>query len=188
MALLSREWLVACGTWFVPILAAALVCVPRPAAPQGTVENDVKAAYLFNFTKFVRWPVAADVSNEFRICVVGDQAFAASLDAIIKGESADGRPLVRHEPASVDTARGCQILFIGREASPREARLLPALRDLPVLTVGDAPTFLAQGGAIRFVRTGDRLRFDVNIAAAARARLDISSKLLRVARKVEGTP
>jgi hypothetical protein len=170
------------------VLAAAIACLPRPALSQGTVEDDVKAAYLFNFTKFVRWPAVAEVSNDFRICVVGDQAFAASLDAIIKGESADGRALVRLEPASVDAARGCQILFIGRGASERGARLLSALRDLPILTVGDAPTFLAQGGAIRFVRTGDRLRFDVNIAAAVRARLEISSKLLRVARKVEGMP
>lgn len=185
MALLSR------GSRRAIVVAAtvgAILCAPRPAASQRTVENDVKAAYLFNFTKFVRWPADVDLTSEFRICIVGDRAFAVSLDAIIKGESAAGRPLVRVEPASVDAARGCHILFIGKVAAGHGARLLAAVRELPVLTVGDAPTFLEQGGAIRFVRTGDRLRFDINTRAAARARLEISSKLLRVARDVGGTP
>lgn len=183
MALLSRGSRRA----LVAAVFAVLVVLPRPAAAQRTVENDVKAAYLFNFTKFVRWPADGAAADQFRICVVGDQAFAISLDAIIKGESAAGRPLVRVEPGSVDAARDCQILFIGKDAREHGARLLAAVRELPVLTVGDAPTFLDQGGAIRFVRAGERLRFDVNTGAAARAGLEISSKLLRVARDVGGT-
>jgi YfiR/HmsC-like len=162
--------------------AAAALCVTAPVAAQEATENQVKAAYLFNFTKFVRWPAAAAAPDRFNICVIGDQPFAASLDTIIQGESVDGRPLVRLEPDSIDAARGCQILFIGSGARAHGARYLDAVRDAPVLTVGDTSTFLDQGGTIRFVRTGDRLRFDVNLPAASRAGLEISSKLLRVAR------
>lgn len=167
---------------FAAIGIAAVLCTVPPAAAQEATENQVKAAYLFNFTKFVRWPAAATAPDQFRICVIGDQSFAASLDTIIKGEAVDGRPLVRLEPRSIEAARSCQILFIGSGARERGARYLDAVRNAPVLTVGDTSTFLHEGGTIRFVRTGDRLRFDVNLPAANRAGLEISSKLLRVAR------
>ena len=170
---------------YTAVLAAGL-CVGLTAAPQESIERAVKAAYLFNFTKFVRWPAGVGASDQFRLCVVGDHRFAAALDDIIKGESADGRPLVRLEPTSIETARGCQILFVGSETPEHGRQLLGAVRDLPVLTVGEAPTFLEQGGTIRFVVADDRVRFDVSLPAASRAGVEISSKLLRVARRVDG--
>lgn len=171
------------GGAIIAAAVAAISCVTVRAESQPTTEHDVKARYLFNFTKFVRWPDGATASPPFRICVIGDRRFAEAVDAVIAGESAYGQPLVRTEPESAEAARSCQILFIGN-AMEGGRRMLVSVRDLPVLTVGESPTFFMDGGAIRFVAEKDRLRFDVNVPAAQRAGLEISSKLLRVAREL----
>jgi hypothetical protein len=92
--------------------------------------------------------------------------------------------VVRVVPETVAETRSCQILFVSRSEGEQAQRLLDAVRDNPVLAVGDAPDFLARGGAIVFVRDGDRVRFDVNMEEARRSQLTISSRLLRVARRV----
>ena len=163
----------------------AALFAPAPSAAQDSLENGVKAAYLYNFTKFVVWP-ADKLGGRFTICVVGDPMFAASLDEIIKGEFSHDRPLVRLDPE--EDPRPCQILYVGRSEAERGRRLLAASRQLPVLTVSDAPTFMDEGGAVTFVRDGTRLRFDINMPATDRAGLKVSSKLLRVARVVKGGP
>jgi hypothetical protein len=173
----------------LPLLAVvttAALSFSGQAAGQQTIEKDVKAAYLYNFAKFVEWPEPANTSNRFQICVVGDPAFATALDGIINGETTGGRPFVRVEPASPGAARDCQILFIGGQARDQGTPLIDAVRRLPVLTVGEAPGFLEQGGTIRFVTEAGRVRFDISPAAADRAGLKISSKLLRVARSLWG--
>ena len=168
-------------------VAACLLATVPGAVPAGvaqdSLERDVKAAYLFNFTKFVQWPAEARVSDEFRLCVVADPRFAAALEAIIRGESADGRPLVKLEPDTADAARTCQILYIGDGAAGGR-QLLAELRDLPILTVGETSGFLERGGIIRFATVEGRVRFDISMPAYRRAGLDVSSKLLRVARGV----
>ena len=153
---------------------------------QETLENDVKAAFLYNFTKFVEWPQSGGRGNEpFRICVLADPVFVRTVDRIIEGESIQGRRLVRTEPQTVDDARACNILYVGRSEAERGARMMSAVRQLPVLTVGDTPKFVDQGGAIGFVLENDRVRFDVSAPAVDRAGLKVSSKLLRVARNVK---
>lgn len=165
------------------ILAAALGF--GALRPQETLENDVKAAFLYNFTKFIEWPDAAARSAEpFRLCVLADPDFVRAVDRIIEGESVQGRPLRRVEPHTPEDARTCAILFIGSGNSERGARLLPAIRHFPVLTVGDFAGFVEQGGAIGFVRENNRVRFDVSPPSAERSGLKVSSKLLRVARHV----
>ena len=168
------------------VLLAAAMLVGGRASAQESIEKDVKAAYLYNFAKFVEWPDAANTSKEFRICVVGDPAFAMALDRIIVGENAAGRQLVRADAASPDAARACQILYIGRQLSDGGDLLLGAVRRSPVLTVGESSTFLDRGGVIRFVTVDGRVRFDINPAAADLAGVRISSKLLRVARSLKG--
>jgi hypothetical protein len=183
MALLSQAR--RCGV-IAAMLVAGTLLVSLPAAAQGTIENEVKAAYLFHFTKFVRWPAASNPADPFRLCVAGDPDFAAALDAVIAGESADGRPLVRLDGNSAETARTCQILYIGPHSPDGGRALLAAVRGQPVLTVGNAPGFSEQEGMIHFVVSEGRVRFDVNLAAAQRAGLQVSSKLLRVARRRTG--
>jgi hypothetical protein len=157
------------------------------AATTQVSEVDVKAAFLFNFTRFVEWPDApAQPSAPFRMCVVADAATTAVIEKTMQGEHVNGRPSQTTVPASPDEVRACHILFVGRSESGRVAPLLAAVRDRPVLTVSDAERFTSRGGMIAFVREDDRVRFDVNLGVAKRSGLSLSSRLLRVARNVEG--
>jgi YfiR/HmsC-like len=176
------------GSPLLPLLIVALlaVCQVRGSA-QATLENDIKATFLYNFTKFVEWPSPPPgPSGPFRLCVVADPEFTRAVDRTVAGESVDGRPLERVEPQSVDDVRSCAILYVGAAHLTRAARLLAAARQLPVLTVGEGPQFLQQGGAIGFVLENNRVRFDISASAVQQSGLKASSKLLRVARSVEG--
>lgn len=168
----------------VALLMTAALAATADAPLQDTIEDEVKAAFLFNFTKFVSWPAAARPGEPFQICVAGSPAFHAAVEATIAGETADGRPLVMIVPSSVDEARTCQILYVGGEEGERGARLLAGVVDRPVLTVGEGERFIRQGGAIAFAREGNRVRFDIRLPAVNRAGLMVSSKLIRVARTI----
>jgi hypothetical protein len=166
------------------MLAVVLAALPF-VQPDDTRESEVKAAYLYNFAKYISWSARTPAATDsFKICVLADRSFQAHLDEIISGEVIEGLPVVRVVPASVSETRACHILFVSRAEGERAQRLVDAVRDDPVLTVGDAPDFLSRGGAIAFVRDGARLRFDVNMEEARRSRLVVSSRLLRVARRV----
>jgi len=167
----------------------AAVCLGWPVlAAQQALETDVKAAFLYNFTKFVDWPRPPADAEPFRLCVVSDDALMQSLERTIEGESVNGRPLKSLVPRTPAEARTCQMLFVGHAEGEREARLLSAVRDLPVLTVSDTNDFAVRGGGIEFVRENSRLRFDVNLPGAERAGIKISSRLLKVARRVHESP
>jgi hypothetical protein len=169
------------------VLAAfAAAGVGRPAAAQDPLEHEVRAAFVYNFAKFIEWPGAALAPDAFRICVVGDDRFARALDPTIAGESVQGRPMIRVDPPAPDAVSECQILYVGRQEPARASRALAAARKGHTLTVGDPPNFLQEGGAVRFLLEGGRVRFDVNLDAVEQAGLSMSSKLLRVARRVEG--
>jgi len=171
--------------WAAGLLAAWLL-VPGPARAEqrtATAEDDIKAAFLFNFTKFIAWPAAAQAES-FQICTLAEPAFNAAVDRALAGESADGRPIVRVSPATPEAARACHILFLGGVESQRAERWLAAVRGAPVLVVGESRAAWDRGAQINFVLDENRVRFDVNADAASGAGLTISSKLLRVARKV----
>jgi hypothetical protein len=181
----SRGGVVCCCVAATVSLLA--LCLSTTVLAQEALENDVKAAFLYNFTKFVEWPTSpAQNSEPFRICVVADDEFVRSVDRIIEGETVLGRRLVRTIPQSTQDARACAILYVSRATGERGTRLTSAVRDVPVLTVGDSPRFLEQGGAIGFVVENSRVRFDVSASSIQRAGLKVSSKLLRVARSVDG--
>jgi hypothetical protein len=166
------------------VCLAGRVQAQAPAA----AEEDIKAAFLYNFAKYVSWPAKALRDRNFRICVAADPAFARRVDAIIDGETLDGRAVIRPAvPPLQNLGRTCQILFVGAGESSRAAELLAAVRESPVLTVGETEAFAAKGGMVAFVKDGDRVRFDINRAEADRAGLTISSRLLRLARHVGGT-
>ena len=170
------------------IVAAAAATLAVPAALAQTeagVEDDVKAAYVFNFTKFVQWPSSAfsGTTDPINVCVAGDGAVVKAIERIVTGEHVEGRPL-RAIAEMPEDPSGCHVLFVGRGASDRIARLMASTSKAPVLTIGDSTRFLQQGGMIAFVVENRRVRFDINVQPAARAGLKVSSKLLRVARHV----
>ncbi len=101
--------------------ARTLARAPTAGPAQETLENDIKATFLYNFTKFIEWPSPpSETSEPFRLCVLADAEFTRAVDRIIAGESVEGRPLERMEPQSPDDARRCGILYVG--ARPRRAR------------------------------------------------------------------
>jgi uncharacterized protein DUF4154 len=164
---------------------ASVLNVPIHDGRQDTLEDDVKAVFLYNFTKFVDWPTFAFRTDDeaFRVCALAEAAFVKTLRGVLEGETARGRPLQLVVPEANQIPQ-CHILFIGRSESTSVSKILPLTTGRPVLTVGEISKFLEQGGVVNFVVENDRVRFDVDLASAQRAGLGISSKLLRVARHV----
>jgi len=167
-------------------VALLTLAVAQPGAAQG-LEYEVKAAFLFNFSKFVEWPPEALPTGEpLRICLLGDDPFGGALERTIAGDSVEGHPIaVEHVAADADPGSAmCQILFVPRSQAGRAPSELRGLGRAAVLTVGESPGFLGTGGIINLVIDGGRVRFDVNTEAATSRGLRISSKLLRPAEVV----
>jgi len=170
------------------VLWAAAAAPDAPSAPASKpTEYQVKAAYLFNFGKFIRWPSAAK-SDSFSICVLGRDPFGPVLEATFSGETIEGRKVVPVRVARAQDAAACQIVFISASESARLNEIFAALAKASVLTVSDMLHFTERGGMIQFLLEGDRVRFEVNLAAAQRAGLNPSSELLKVATTVRTTP
>jgi len=154
---------------------------PRPT------ESQVKAAYLYNFGKFVRWDAgSAPSSDTFDICVLGRDPFGSVLDATVAGESIEGKKTSVHKMSSLPASSRCNILFISSSEEGKLSAILPAAQRLNLLTVSDIPGFAERGGTIGFVMQNDRVRFEVNRSAAEQSHLALSSELLKVATRVLG--
>jgi hypothetical protein len=146
-------------------------------------ENQVKAVFLFNFAQFVDWPASAfpDPRSPLVIGILGDDPFDGYLDATVKGEMVNGRPLMVQRYRRVEEIKRCQVLFISGSETGRLPKILSTLAGRQILTVGDAEGFATNGGMIRFVTARNKVRFRINLGAAQAAGLSISSKLLRAA-------
>jgi YfiR/HmsC-like len=165
------------------VTASAAVCAALAVA-QEPLEDEVKAVFLFNFAKYVDWPATPQGSSAtLRICVPANPAFLALVREAVRDEVVNGRPLQAIGLEGLDGARECDILFVGDTSTGDAAAWAGAVRGRHTLTVGDGR--LTDGVVIAFVRDQDRLRFDINRAAAGRQSLKISSRLLGLARRVD---
>src|SRR6266850_2672266 len=147
-------------------------------------ETELKAAFLYNFAKFVEWPAEAFSSETtpIQIAVFGEDEFTVKLRSLLSDKKAHGRSFEVKRISSSQEAKNCQIVFISNSESRRVPQLLDATRKSPVLTIGETDQFLDAGGMINFVFEDTQLRFEVNPEAAQKAKLEISSKLLRLAK------
>lgn len=171
------------------VTAGLLVLLAASGTARAEVasEYDVKAAFLYNFTKFVEWPASAFTErNDFQLCVLGEDPFGKSLK-VVEDEKVAGRRITLLRTPKLAEAEGCQILFISRSERARMPQILQDLGDAPVLTVADTDGFLDDGGIINFKLEGSKVRFEINQEAAERAGIKISSKLLRLAVGAKGT-
>jgi hypothetical protein len=182
MAFLKRFRTLAAGA---ALVATAFVCSPS-AQNDSSIEDEVKAAYLYNFTKYVSWPASAfsGTTDPLTLCVAGEPAVVKAVESIVTGEHVEGRPL-RVLSQLPDGPLPCHVLFVGRGSGDRVEQLMRSAGTAPILTVGDSPQFLQQGGMIAFAVESRRVRFDIRIQPAERVGLKLSSKLLRVARHVD---
>ena len=174
-------------------MAAVAVCMIGVSAPHVQArrvapgEYKVKAAVLYQFAKFVTWPPEAigAAGRSLKIGVLGSNPFGSVLDSTVKGKTVDGRPVDVKRLKLARDGRSCHIVFISRSESAKLKSILTALKGAPVLTVGDMDRFAQRGGCVNLVMAGNKVSFEVSVTAATRARLKISSKLLKLATVVK---
>lgn len=175
-----------CRALWLSRIASTVLCLCPTIALAQTLrpsEYQVKAAYLYDFSRFVEWPSQPRTGGKavFAICVLGKDPFGPILDAALAGEARADQNLVVRRISNLQDALACRILFISASEQDRLKEVLTAMNKASVLTVSDIPRFSERGGMIEFVLKDDKIRFDVNLASAMDAGLIVSSDLLKVA-------
>lgn len=169
----ARQWL---GALFLLLTTAVPGQTP-------SVEYRIKAAYMFNFAKFVSWPqnVFPAPDSPIVIGILGKDPFGAEIDHTVAGKTIDLRPLLIRRLAETEPLGGCHILFVADSERKRLPQILESIRGLPILTVAEMEEFTGAGGMIRFVKRENTIRFEIDLEPVNAAALKISSKALQVA-------
>jgi hypothetical protein len=173
------------------LMIGVLLLLGGPTAKAADVvpsEQQVKAAFLLNFAKYVDWPAQAfaATNSPFVVGVMGESRLDGELQKMVEGKSVNGRPMVlKHVMEDADLA-SCQILFICINHQNRVAETVVKLKNASVLTVGEDDEFLDNGGMINLATRGRKVRLEISLAPARQAGLTISSKLLSTAELVKG--
>jgi hypothetical protein len=156
-------------------------------AQTAVLATKLKAAVLSKLPQFVEWPpTVLDGRSTLDICVAGPDPFGRELQALVAGESLNGRSLLARPVNREDDLEGCQLVFFPAGPGAGGHPLLRRTQSLPILTVGDDPRFLDQGGMVGLRVIDGRVRFDIDATAAQRVGLRVSSQLLRLALSVRG--
>jgi hypothetical protein len=165
------------------------ILLPGSGAVAAESEDAVKAAFVYNFPKFVDWPDSAfpTPSAPIDICVLGGNQFADVLRSIVRDKTVRGRPLTVREDVPLRNLASCRVVYIPASEEKRVPAVLDQVAGLPILTVGDTDVLAERGGIIGLTTNENHVRFEVNVGAARRAGLKLGSQLLKVAtRVVEG--
>ncbi len=168
---------------------AVFVSCAFGAEPLKGREYQVKAGFIYNFVKFVQWPDETDnrAGNVLRLCIVSDHS-ETDVFFSLSGKTVRGREIIVATADEADSLGACDIVFFSvRDADVIRERLAAAPRR-GVLTIGETDGFTRMGGIINFFVANSRLRFRINIDAAARAGLKLSSQLLMSAEIVRSNP
>ena len=171
------------------ILAASLAGMFLYSTAGGQTEPSeyqLKAAFLFNFTKFVEWPANSFEDSQAPIVlgIIGEDPFGDDLARMIAGQKVQGRGLVVRRERWGDDLRRCHVLFISASEHEHSSRILGSVQSAGVLTVSDMEGFAEAGGMIEFVTQENRVHFIVNLDAATQSKLRLSAKLLALARVI----
>lgn len=158
----------------------------RAADAPVTKEYQLKAAFLYNFTKFVEWPARrfSGPADPIVIGVWNVNPFGAELENVIQGRQANGRAVVVKSVRTVAELTGVHLLFVAAGEEAHVEKLVNALRDAAIVTVGESEKFGAMGGMIVFTQQADKLRFTINQVASEKAGLKLSAQLLKLATDV----
>lgn len=165
-----------------------LLCTPCFATSQTIVKahpSQIEAAFLRNFARYVTWPAHAfsDDHSPWHICILGTNLFDDVLEETLQGRTEQGRPFAVFRADSLEQLPVCQIVFVGHKNAVKRRAVLDKLKSQPVLTVGDTPEFLQEGGIIRF-QVGDHVEMSINLDQARSTSLLIQTKMLEVSRDV----
>jgi hypothetical protein len=171
-------------------MLGAVVCAAavRPAAQQIATADEVKAAFVFNFVKFVEWPAEVlPAGGSLLLGVMGSDGIEESLRSYARGKTVNGRELTIRRVTGGDDLSRLHLLFVGVAEQGRVTDVIKRVDGKSVLTVSDCERFCQAGGVIALSMDQNRVRFDVNLDAAERSRLKMSSKLLALARSVHSS-
>jgi hypothetical protein len=173
---------------FAFLLLAAAASSPMPgghaAEPPASREDELKAAYLFNFAKFVEWPAEAQ-ARTLAFCVVDARGISSALATSVSDKRIGSRSIDVRTLSPADPRDDCDLLYLSASATGLDGPDDGPRPDTPVLTISDAEGFAQHGGMIEMFAEGNRIRFNINAENARRAGLRISSNLLRLATRVE---
>lgn len=169
----------ALGLFFLPLSNCA------DADSNVQQEYQVKAAFLYNFAKFVEWPPSSfkDTQAPLIICILGNDPLKAALDDL-KDKRVEGRPVAVKKISTIEQAEGCHMLFISSSEKDNLSQIAKAVQSKKILTVGDTKGFAHSGVMINLILIDNKIGFEINPSAAERASLKISSKLLKLGRIV----
>jgi hypothetical protein len=160
----------------------------RAQTPDDSAEYLIKAGFVYNFAKLVEWPPSSFVQSGHQIVigVLGNDSFATVLERVVEGKRVDGRPFaVKRLKNKEYKDCNCQILIIGSAESARADEIIQQMKNMAVLTIAETAGFAKRGGIINFTLEDSKVRFEVNVEAAKQAALNISSRLLSLAKIVQ---
>ncbi|MBJ7312220.1 YfiR family protein [Rugamonas sp. CCM 8940] len=171
------------------LLAATLAAPPMAARGDELAalpEQQIKAAYILNFTRYASWPAAsfADPRAPLVVCLLGQGS--AEIGRELHSRAAGARPLELRTISRGEEAAACHALYISAAEKPRQAALLARLRDQAVLTIGDSAGFLNDGGMINLLLVDGSIRFEVNLTAAKHSGMGLNPRVLGLAERVVG--
>lgn len=168
------------------LIVAGLFMAHAHGQPTTSTEYELKAAFIFNFAKYIRWPASstAEVNKSFVIGLIGKDPFGSDLDDAMRGQNVDSRVVVVKRFARIDDIVNCDILFVGSSEKSHLQSIFSVLHKAPVLTVSDMDEFAENGGMINLMTEANRVRFAINVEAIERVELKPGSQLLRLARLV----
>jgi hypothetical protein len=165
-------------------LAALFLARALVSFAQDVTEPALKAAFIYNFAKFTDWPAdSLPPGASFRVCVLGDPAVADAVARLSQNRTLSGRPIGVARSRDFGSPQGCHVLYLSKIPAAQATAILAGVRDSPVLTLSDNERFLDAGGIAELYFEHGQLRFDVQLEAAKRARLQISSRLLALSKK-----
>lgn len=166
------------------LLAGAWGSLARCEEEQDRLAASVKAAFVYNFMKFIEWPALPPQTRTVVLGILGDDPLAEALQAV-HGQAAQGKAVEVRRCRGLDELRVCQVAYVGASEAGRFPEVRRAIGRAGVLTVGDSAGFVRQGGVIGFFLEEGRVRFEICAKRAERAGLKVSSQLLEIARRVE---
>lgn len=168
------------------VVVAAILIAPLSSILHAQLQDErtVRAAFVFNLTKYVEWP---DADHDFTIGVVGDGSMGETLKKLLEGRKTGDRPIRVVISPSEDELESCSMLYFVQSASRRIQPAIGRVRNKSVLTVGETEVFVSDGGIVALVRNGGEVQIQVNLEAAQSAHLNISSQLLNLSKIVRKT-
>jgi hypothetical protein len=181
------------------VLRTVLICVSTTAQAQNfdpaskeaqLAEFQIKSAFVFHFAQLVDWPPQAlgDAEQPVSFCTMGQDYLPGILESTVQNKKIGSHPIrIRHLSGN-ESPQACQVLFILGKDRRQTAQVLTTLKNFPILTVGESDDFAVQGGMIGFCLQENKIRFEINLQAAQRANLKMSSRLLLLAKSVIGDP